>query len=357
MLTHITKTAEHINADNQGYQILQNLKIFCQKNNFKYVERAIELPDLDAVEEQKLLGIYIKDLIPDQAHWNNINQQLKKYNKQLLMCTDSMIDFTPLSNICFLAHPALIGVKHFFIDPKSYQNYPDNHQPKKLYNCFIHRTESTRQSWFYFLYNQRLLDRGYVSYLLYQHCPIELFGKDLGYLSDQEFFNCIHTKFGLGKLESFESAYKALKNLVPYQNFEENLILQDKILDSKYSLVLDTFAVEDDKNSWFFSEKISRALLLPTIDLCFVQKGTLSKIQSLGIVTNSIDILIDELPWPQRQLKLLEVLSQDTIEYNFQKLKQISQHNYDIFKKMYSTIDKFYTEVYDIMNSISMVDQ
>jgi hypothetical protein len=139
-----------------------------------------------------------------------------------------------------------------------------------------------------------------------------------------------------------------MRSKVPFKNFKENFKLDDKIIDSKYSLVLDTFAVNDDCNSWYFSEKIARILMLPTCQLMFLQKGTLKKLSDLGIEIQKSNLDIDHLPWQERQQRLLEILCHDVEEYNFVKLKKIALHNKNQLQLFYQEIDQFYDQAIDL---------
>jgi hypothetical protein len=211
----------------------------------------------------------------------------------------------------------------------------------------MQRIDLVRQSWFYFLYNRGLLDQGYVSFRLWQTPGSGLpHGRDL--------FDQIHQR-GLSGLSHFETAYQALRDQVPYANFEENSILDDKILDSRYSLVLDTAGALDDQGFCFVSEKAYRALMTPTQDLLFLQKDSIAQLQKLGLESSSQSLCFDHLSWQQRQLAMLDILQQDPLSYNYTVLLEKSRHNQNVLEKLWNTLPNLSEQVLDTLNSVDIV--
>jgi hypothetical protein len=343
MAQHIQLVKEHLHTLQIFTLIEDTLRVKCLKSNIGFLKKTSKILDISTNKEKYLLQVFTKDLVMPLTYYENLNQQLLKNNKQLLICTDNFVEYKNLSNIKFLCHRSLIGIKHFNIDPAYYNLLSDN-RPGKLFNCFIHRAESVRQSWLYFLYHHNLIDRGYVSYLLYALA-------EYSNLSGVDLYDYIHNNYQLDRLPHFQEAYQHMRSKVPYQNFKENFKLADKIIDSKYSLVLDTNAADDDQNAWFFSEKTSRVLMLPTCQLLFLQKGTLTKLSKLGLAVHKFNLDIDLLSWTERQQKLLEILRNDSEEYNFTKLKTTALYNYNLLQSFYQEIDQFYNEAIDLAKS------
>jgi len=339
-----TKLTEEHQQTHLAFNLVENtLQQKCLQAGIGFLKRSDNQISASTNKEKYLLQISTRDLVLDADYYKNFNQQLQKVEKQLLVCTDNIVEYESFSNIKFLCHKALIGIKHLHVNTDCYKLLTD-HSPTKLFNCFIHRTDSVRQSWLYFLHHYDLLDQGYVSYLLFQL-------KDYSKLTGVDLYDYVHHNFQLDELEHFCRAYQALRDKVPYQNFKENSILSDKILDSKYSLVLDTYAICDDYNSWFFSEKVARALMLPTCPLLFLQKGTLTKLSNLGLVIAKSNLDIDQLHWQVRQKNLLEILSNDTQEYNFTELKNTALYNHNLLKTFYQTVEQFYDEAIELAKS------
>jgi hypothetical protein len=199
-----------------------------------------------------------------------------------------------------------------------------------------------RQSWFYFLHNRKLLDSGYVSFLFYNwqdesQCELDMFEKN-------------HNKF-LNRLDHFNKAYAELKSQIPFCNFAENSVLWDKICDSKYSLVLDTAAPDDAEIGCFFSEKVARVLMLPSIDLLFLQKQTLHCMESMGLTSHTYDLGIDHMSWQDRQFNLLQALQNNDIRYDFKKLLDQAKHNHAVLSDALNSMEEFFAEVFDTVTS------
>jgi hypothetical protein len=349
MPTHVDISKEFQHCRSMGQNLRKKLSLFCVKNNIKFLGTQGPFNLEEAIQSEQnttpIILLQIHDaLAGSKSYWKSINQQLSLIGKKLLVCTDSFVDMANFSNITFLTHPALVGLKHFHVDPDCYNDLSQNHSPGKLFNCFIHRADATRQSWFYFLYNAKLLDRGYISFLLYNH--------ENKNQPEIELFDQLHSRHGMNQLPHFEDAYQNLRLQVPYRNFKENPVLWDKICDSKYSLVLDTYATNDNDASCYFSEKVARALMLPSLDLLFVEKNVPMHLESWGLVNKTSTLDMDHFSWQQRQTCLLEVLVQDSWEYNFTSLLETARHNHSVLKNYYyNTIDNFYTEVFDVATS------
>ena len=258
--------------------------------------------------------LYWADIAYDPSHWVAINNACAKSGKYLHVITENFIDLDNLSNVTFTEHLELISLFAAYssrITPQS--------APSKLYNCFIQRVESVRQSWFYFLHLNELLDKGYVSFLLRQMTEYSA-------LNGVELFDYIHNTYNLGVLPHFQEAYQKLRSQVPYKNFIESFDLTPLIEDSKYSLVLETYATETDVGYWCFSEKAIRALLTPTIPLIFGQKHMISHFQRAGFIINHHQDL-DGLSWQERQQALLTILKEDSINCSANEISDIVAHN------------------------------
>jgi hypothetical protein len=262
-----------------------------------------DFDSIEFVKKDKIIVSYLFDLMPDTDCCKEIDNICKKSGKRIWFVTDNIIDSKThnFKNLVICSYPELLGMTSLGLT-----DFKTRSPPSKLFNCFMQRTDSVRQSWFYFLWLENLLDRGYVSYLLYQLSDYsKLTGKDL--------FEFIHFNKGLNSLQKFQHAYDALKPQVPYRNFPENLDLSFYIKDSKYSLILETYAVNDDRGQWCLTEKLLRSLQFDTINLLFAQKGTIQIIKNLGLAIDDINDEFDNLDWIYRQRKILEVLIADNV--------------------------------------------
>jgi hypothetical protein len=338
--THIGTTSEFNNNKKIAALVKKTLLEYCINTNVEYTT----ISNIKNTRKSFLVTILIHDLIFPDSHLDSIDQWLGENNRKLLICTDNWVTKEKFANIQILFHPALVGLNYLHVDPTCYQDTQYN-QPTKLYNCFIHRSESVRQSWLYFLHQRNLLDSGYVSYLCFST-------NNFSKLHGLELYDYIHNNYQLNNLSHFEKAYQELRPQIPFQNFVENGTLQDKILDSRYSLVLDTYATDDDVNKWFISEKVYRALMLPSLHLIFVQTGTLAKLDTLGVKIDQSNLDFDHLEWIPKQQKILDILVQNSQIYDFNYLKDRALHNYYLIKSMFDlNIDQFYPQVIDLAQS------
>jgi len=281
----------------------------------------------------RIISALLSDLIPPQIFWKELDIKCQLQGKKIWFVTDNLIEQPQHSfkNIYLLSFPKLMGTisqnNIFKVTPKF----------KRLYNCFIHRCESVRQSWFYFLWLEGLLEKGYVSYLLFQ---LESYSK----LKGVDLFDFIHYNNGLDNLEKFRKAHRELRSKVPYTNFQESFDLTHYINDSKYSVVLETYANNDDRSQWCFTEKILRSLQFPTISLIFSQKHSMKILEDLGFAIDDINKNWDGCDWIDRQRQILEVLKTDSVEYNPVLKKEQAYHNQDLlssWKKEYHLDDFF----------------
>jgi hypothetical protein len=87
-----------------------------------------------------------------------------------------------------------------------------------------------------------------------------------------------------------------------------------------------------------------RAIQFPTIPLLFTQRGGIGVLKSLGLQINSDADQFDHLNWQERQQHLLEILVNDSIDFDIELLYNQSQHNRHLlrsWKTEYSRLDFF----------------
>ena len=120
--------------------------------------------------------------------------------------------------------------------------------PTKNFNCFINRMDPIRQSWLYQLIRRGVFDQGYISFNMdiSRHIAMKQCRPDASpwEVFDQQFQE---------QLSIFKSEHEFIKSCVPYCNFDSNIKLNQIIMDSKFSIVLETYF---DRNEVItFSEK------------------------------------------------------------------------------------------------------
>lgn len=307
------------NWRNERIALYSRVKNFSQANNILcLVNNSNDVNIIQNSRSSVIIFMMLFDLIFDYNYWKNINNRLQQQGKIVLVVTDNILHFDDLPFVKFFSYPKLLGVTASYSNSLIQRN-----TPAKLYNCFIQRVDSVRQTWFYFLHQNNLLDQGYVSFLLKQETIYSS-------LTGQALFDYIHKEYQLNALPHFEEVYQKMRDQVPYRNFEENNNLLPQILDSKYSVVLETFATDDDRGQWCFTEKSLRALQFPSIPLLFVQRNGISVLKSLGFeINNSMDQL-DHLPWQQRQQQLLQILVNNSIDIDANIMYNQCLHNREL---------------------------
>jgi hypothetical protein len=316
--------------------LFARIQQFCKSNNIVFIHR-FSVTSIENFKNSVFLYICLFDQVPDYNFWKNVNQLYQQQGKLLIVLTDNILKFDDLSCIKFFSCPTLLGITASYSDFKIKAT-----NPTKLYNCFIQRVDSVRQSWFYFLYQHNLLDQGYVSLLMYQK-------QNYSKLTGVELFDYIHSHYQLNTIPHFEQAYQDTRSLIPFRNFVETDSLLPYILDSKYSVALETYACEDSQTQWCFTEKSLRSLQLPTIPLLFVQRGGIGVLKSLGFkINNAIDQL-DDLHWQQRQQHLLRILIDDSVDFDIETIYNQSQHNQDLLQswKLEYSKPEFFDELFD----------
>jgi len=312
--------------------------LWCRKNNISFfgTYQTVQLSSSD-----KIVKVTIFELIESFDRLQELDARLGISGAKLFYLTDNLVNpvqSKAFKNIKIISLNELIGMIQL-VDISAYET-----TPSKLFNCFIQRVDSVRQSWFYFLAHNNLLDRGYVSFLLYQY---PFYANKTGL----ELFDYNHYHYKLNNLEHFDRAYTQTRNCVPYQNFIDTGDLTSVVKDTKYSLVLETYAVEDDHIGYCYTEKLYRALQLPTINLFFSQKKSLAGLSKLGFKIDNWLLDIDQLDWIDRQQKLLNILINDTIDFDREILYNNSMYNRNLindYKKQFLDghyLDNILTEI------------
>jgi len=312
------------------------IKFWCLQNNIDFFGT---YNNISFSEKEIIVKLTVFELMLGYNKLHQLDLRCVQENKQIFYITDNLVDDSDLHLQCIkiFSVTELFGmVSQFDIQPIS--------NPSKLYNCFIQRVDQVRQSWFYFLQHYDLLDKGYVSFLLYQ---IESYSK----LEGIELYDFIHKKSMMSKLPHFQQAYLDLRSKVPYRNFEENANLSVYLKDSKYCLTLETYALEDSHIASCYTEKTQRSLQFPGINLLFSQQNSLLKLTQIGFEIEDFMLEIDKHPWVQRQQMILDILINDSIELNPKEAYNRAMHNKQKFKYYKDQFLKgdFYNRIFDMV--------
>lgn len=333
----------HIWVNRRGalYRLMQE---FCIANSISYFPHIAVLNEgIERIANSKHSKIIISNIFEPMQYyerWVTLNQILKDSGKICFVVTDNYLEFEELEFVKFFSYPELLGITASYSDIDLQPT-----EPSKLYNCFIQRVDSVRLSWFYFLCDRNLLDKGYVS------CLMKQMRNYSNGLTGKELLDYMHYHYQLDQLPTFDKAYKSIRDQIPYQNFKEEKNLIPLILDSKYSLVLETDATSDGNGSWHFTEKSLRTLQLPSIPLLFVPAKGIGILKSLGLEFGDHLNYLDNLTWHQRQIELVDFLVKDEVEFNWKELYNQCRHNRDLLEswrfkyEQPDFFDEFFTKV------------
>jgi hypothetical protein len=222
-----------------------------------------------------------------------------------------------------------VGLYPEFWGSFGYQSEYQKQQPTRLFNCFINRVCTTRQSWFYQFVRRNLLHDGWISFLLdYKTLPP-------GVVSKQDLYEYNYNQ----GYDIFEAEHNLMRDRVPFCNFAGDL--DQVIIDSCISLVIETYF--DWPDTIAFSEKIFRALQLPRPVMLYSMPGSVAVLRKYGfdVWDDIIDHEYDSEPNQiQRQTQILDQLCQlRNLTYTDQQLKEFelrAQHNRDLLQKFKS---------------------
>jgi hypothetical protein len=141
-------------------------------------------------------------------------------------------------------------------------------------------------------------------------------------------------------LSIFKPEHDVIKSQVPYRNFSATGDLTEVILDSEFSIVLETHF--DNNNIITFSEKIFRALQMPQPWVLFAHQHAVRHLKDMGF-----DVLDDVVPHNMydgiefdidRQVAILDVVQLLLEkEINSERVKHAANHNQQLMKQFAKT--------------------
>lgn len=195
-------------------------------------------------------------------------------------------------------------------------------EPTRLFNCFMNRVCTTRQSWFYQFVRRNLLMYGNVSFLLDSRTlPI---GKELYEANFRGY-------------EIFEAEHNLMRDRVPFVNFSGDL--DQAVIDSQFSVVIETYF--DWPGTIAFSEKVFRALQLPRPLMLYSMPGSIKTLREYGfelfddIVDHAYDNEPDQI---KRQVMILDQLcnwrDKPFTSQNLLDFEQRIKHNRNLLQEL-----------------------
>jgi hypothetical protein len=244
-----------------------------------------------------------------------INQIMSRKNKQLIL---RVIDIFNVNEFQIFKNTVVLtnsNIQAGTVDSRYYEQFKpslygmyagdthyQNHIPILDYNCFINRMDVNRQSWFYQLIKRNILNRGYVSFNMdvSRHVGLNQ------YSSDSTPFEVFEDQF-IKHCTMFKNEHAIAKNIVPYRNFDINQNLNDIIMKSKFSIVLETYF--HDNRVTTVSEKIFRCLKLPRPWVLFGVAHAVKYLRELGfdVLDDIVDHSYDDIEFAiDRQNSILD---------------------------------------------------
>lgn len=196
-----------------------------------------------------------------------------------------------------------------------------NRPTTRGFNCFMNRIRGDRSITFYELIRRNILNDGLVS------------------------FNCSQSEY----MDQYEQAefydywreHDQGLELVPYNTVESHGALEQCIIDSNVSLILETFI---SQSHIAFSEKIFRALQLPRPWLLYCSPGAVGCLKQYGfdVLSDYVDHGYDEIT--ENKSRHLVILNQletfiDKVytEQDYARFDQAASHNQQLLKHFAST--------------------
>ena len=293
-------------------------------------------------------------------HWDFLNDQFNQaktvasqYNQRLIMCAVDIHDPRHiLSNpdnwliTNSAIDPAYCGLDHVVQFPDTWYgiyagDIPLNTvMPVKAYNCFMSRMDVMRQSWLYQLLRRNIFNDGLISFnmdisrhVMENTCsptatPTQIF--------EQQFAQ---------QLSIFSQEHEIAKSLVPYRNFSNDMTLNDVILASKFSIVLETYF--HTNYAITYTEKIFRCLKLPRPWIMFAMQYAIKNLKNLGfdVLDDVVDHSYDELETAvDRQVRMLDV-AQDLCQLQFtpslhSRLIKAASHNQHRLRELGQSVNQ-----------------
>ena len=205
-----------------------------------------------------------------------------------------------------------------------------NITPTKDFNCFINRMDVVRQSWLYLLIRRNIFERGFVSFNM---DVSRLDNYDSSVSADQVFERQFQNH-----MNNFSDEHHIAKSIVPYRNFDLSADLMTIVMQSRFSIVLETYF--HNNNEITFTEKTFRALVLPRPWLLFCSKHAVTTLRNWGF--DLLDDLVDHSRYDNidheihRQSIILD-LAQEMLDFDVVKhqarLLQAAAHNLNLIKQ------------------------
>ena len=185
------------------------------------------------------------------------------------------------------------------------------------YNCFMNRPRGDRSLTFYELIKRAILAQGIVSY----NCTLDEY--------EQEFVKA--------ELDAYQPQHLHGKSLIPYNTVESHGTLEQCIIDSRISLILETYVSD---SHIVFSEKLFRCLQMPRPWLLYCSPGSIELLQAHGfdVLADYVDISYDQITTHGTRLQSILDQLETFINRQYQaqdylRFAQAAEHNRQLLQK------------------------
>ena len=225
------------------------------------------------------------------------------HNASTVTVTDNY-PLQPVAGLLISALPEFWSIWHF--NPE-YVNRPAAHG----YNCFMNRPRGDRSAVFYELIKRNILNQGIVSY----NCT----GEEL----EQQFINA--------DLQQYQEMHNVVRELLPYNTVQTHGTLEQCIVDSNVSLILETYTSD---SHIVFSEKIFRALQLPRPWLLYCSPGSVALLKRHGfdVLDDYTDASYDDIVVHGARLQTIldqleTFINRKYTKQDYKRFAQAARHN------------------------------
>ena len=256
------------------------------------------------------------------------------------------IPLRPIAGNDINLYPEHMHVYH--CDP----NYIDR-EPIWMYNCFMNRISGDRSLIFYELIRRNLLSVGLVSFNCFRpgnNRRIE----DVKDYSEENY----DWQYQSADLVRYTVEHEAGRKLIPYNNIEpNNLELEQCIIDSCVSLVLETYISDDHI---VFSEKLFRAMQMPRPWLLYSSPGAVGYLRNNGF--DMLDDYVDHSDYDcvkdhfTRLLRILDQLEKfrekKYIKEDYVRFNQAKTHNQNLLLEFESNWPAKFSKVIEEIKNL-----
>jgi hypothetical protein len=188
------------------------------------------------------------------------------------------------------------------------------------FNCFMHRPRGDRSVAFYELLRRNILHQGIVSY----NCSAEEYQQE----------------FDKAMLSRYAPEHDMGKNLIPYNTVESHGTLEQCIIDTNISLIMETYISDTHV---VFSEKIFRCLQMPRPWLLYCSPGAIALLKHHGfdVLDDVVNIDYDNISSHGTRLtcildQLEHFINKQYTTADYQRFNRAAEHNRQLLQMLAS---------------------